>query len=215
MLKKDITIAVIFGLICLLLTIGICVQIKTVDDMTKDVGVSFRENGNLKDEYLKWKSTYDEQYRGFTELEQKLETIRSQSVQDNELDSQKEAELKKNNSLLGLTEVKGSGIILYLDDNRENNSINNSDSIIHEDDLLYLVNELFNTGADAVSINGHRITSSSSIVCDGNIIRINGEKTGVPLTISAIRISRKVVLCDSKTGKLCKYYGRVRSSGFY
>ena len=46
-------------------------------------------------------------------------------------------------------------------------------------DLLSVVNELKNAGAEAISINGQRIISSTSITCAGNVANINGEKVGV------------------------------------
>ena len=45
---------------------------------------------------------------------------------------------------------------------------------------------MFNSGADAVSINDERIVSATEILCDGNIIRVNGKMIGVPITIKAI-----------------------------
>ena len=79
-----------------------------------------------------------------------------------------------------------------LDDNRnvsasdvpEGSSI--SDYLIHQEDIWLIVNELFNAGADAISINGQRVVNTTAIYCDGNIIRINGEKVGVPIAIQAI-----------------------------
>ena len=100
-----------------------------------------------------------------------------------------ETEIKEDRKLLGLTEVTGQGFIIKLDDNRQINSsevLNVSDYLVHEGDLTYIVNELFNAGADAIAINDQRITSKTSILCDGNIIRINGEIVSVPITIQAI-----------------------------
>ena len=53
-------------------------------------------------------------------------------------------------------------------------------------DLISLVNELKLAGAEAISINDERIVSTTSILCDGNIIRVNGQMIGVPITIKAI-----------------------------
>ena len=99
------------------------------------------------------------------------------------------SEKKEDRKLLGLTEVTGPGFIINLDDNRQINSsevLNVSDYLVHEGDLTYIINELFNAGADAIAINDQRITSKTSILCDGNIIRINGEMVSVPITIKAI-----------------------------
>jgi len=104
--------------------------------------------------------------------------------------------LQKNNKLLGKTDVEGQGIIITLDDNREINPeevIDVSLLLVHEGDLLQIVNELFNSGADAISINEQRITNTTAIQCDGNIIRVNGEMIGVPVTIKAIGYPERLV----------------------
>ena len=61
-----------------------------------------------------------------------------------------------------------------------------STKIVHNIDLLALVNELNNAGAEAIEINGQRIVNTSAITCEGNVIKINGEKIGSPFTIKAI-----------------------------
>ena len=90
---------------------------------------------------------------------------------------------------MGLTQVSGKGFIITLEENKEvnpNEVLNISGYLVHEEDLLYIVNELFNSGADAVSINEQRIVNTSSILCDGNILRINGKMVGTPIVIKAI-----------------------------
>ena len=41
-------------------------------------------------------------------------------------------------------------------------------------------------GAEAIEINDQRITNTSSITCEGNVTKINGEKIGSPFVIKAI-----------------------------
>ena len=181
--------AIILGIMCLLLTFGIFVQTKTIDEATKKVGTNLRDNSGLRDELFSWQTKYKNSYKQLESLQAKLEETRKQAVANDDNDLQNATELNENKNILGQTEVSGSGIVLKLDDNREVDSsqvLNVSNLLVHEGDLLKIVTELFNAGADAISINGQRITSNTSILCDGNIIRINGEKTGVPLTINAI-----------------------------
>ena len=105
--------------------------------------------------------------------------------------------------LLGLTDVSGQGIIIKLDENREVDSdavVNISGYLVHEEDLLYIVNELFNAGADAVSINDQRIVNTTSILCDGNIIRINEKMVGVPIEIKAIGYPERLDPALSRPG---------------
>lgn len=182
-------IAIILGIVCMVLTISIAVQIRTIENATSTVGTGISDNSGLKDEFLKSQEEYNTAYKKLEEAEKKLEEVRNQATQNNETDSNTEIEIKEDRKLLGLTEVTGQGFIIKLDDNREINGsevLNVSDYLVHEGDLTYIVNELFNAGADAIAINDQRITSKTSILCDGNIIRINGEIVSVPITIQAI-----------------------------
>ncbi len=182
-------IAIILGIVCMVLTISIAVQIRTIESATSTVGTGISDNSGLKDEFLKSQEEYNTAYKKLEEAEKKLEEVRNQATQNSETDSNTEIEIKEDRKLLGLTEVTGQGFIIKLDDNREINGsevLNVSDYLVHEGDLTYIVNELFNAGADAIAINDQRITSKTSILCDGNIIRINGEIVSVPITIQAI-----------------------------
>ena len=173
----------------MLLTMAICIQINTIKSATKTVGTTLRDNNGLRDELLSIQGKYETLYKELEEREKNLEATRQTAANSNESDSQNEEEIKNNQKLLGLTDISGQGLIITLDENREVNSnevLNINGYLVHEEDLLYIVNELFNAGADAVSINDQRVVSTTSILCDGNIIRINGEMIGVPITIKAI-----------------------------
>ena len=203
-MKKN-QIAIILGIMCLLLTFAIFIQTKTIDEATKKVGTNLKDNSGLRDELFSWQSKYKNSYKQLENLQVKLEQTRKQAAANDDSDSKNASELNVNKNILGQTEVCGSGIIVRLDDNREIDStqvFNVSNLLVHEGDLLKIITELFNAGADAISINGQRIVSTTSILCDGNIIRINGEKTGVPLTINAIGYPERL------------YYAMIRPGGY-
>lgn len=181
-------IAIMLGLICFLLVISIFIQMKTVKSMQKTVGTTLSKNSELIDEVLTSQEEYDLLHNELEKAEAKLEIIRTQAVSGTQEDKDAEKELKDNNSLLGLTEVTGEGLIIKLDDNRnvEGDELNISQYLVHEQDLLHIINELYNAGAEAIAINDNRIVNVSSILCDGNIIRVNGKIITVPITIKAI-----------------------------
>jgi uncharacterized protein YlxW (UPF0749 family) len=173
----------------MILVIAICVQINTIKESTKNVGTNLRDNTGLRDELLSIQGKYESLYEELESKEKLLEKTRQNASNSNESDSKNEEEIKNNQSLLGLTDIAGQGLIITLDENSDVNTeeildINNY--LVHEEDLLYIVNELFNCGADAVSINDERIVNTTPILCDGNIIRINGKMIGVPVIIKAI-----------------------------
>lgn len=87
----------------------------------------------------------------------------------------------------GEVKVQGKGVEVTLSDasyvpTEEN--VNNY--IVHESHVFKVMNELFISGADAVAINGQRITKDSYIVCNGPVITINGNQYPAPFVISAI-----------------------------
>ena len=182
--------AIILGIVCCVLTISIFIQIKTVKSITtEEDGISLNDNADLKDEVLKWRQNYKDVYGQLEDAEERLKQVRTYAANNNTKDTQIEEQIKNNNKLLGLTEVKGSGVIITLDDNREVKAeevLDISSFLVHDGDLIHIVNELFNAGADAISINGKRVVQTTSILCDGNIIRVNDEIVGVPVEIKAI-----------------------------
>lgn len=173
----------------MILVIAICVQINTIQASTENVGTNLRDNSGLRDELLSIQGKYESLYEELENKEKILEETRQSAANNNESDSKNEEEIKNNQTLLGLTDISGQGLIIRLDENSDVNTeevLDINGYLVHEEDLLYIVNELFNCGADAVSINDERIVSTTSILCDGNIIRINGKMIGVPITIKAI-----------------------------
>lgn len=202
--KKQI--AKTLGIMCFILTFAISVQIRTMNNANSTASQTLSDN-ELRDNVLRWKERYDNLSEDLEKAEKKLEQVRQLATQDDTVASAKEEQLKINNTLLGLTNVKGSGIVIEMEDGRIENSIleieSSSDLLIHDDDLLSLVNELRNAGAEAIEINGQRIINTSSITCEGNIIKINGERIGSPFTIKAIGSSQGLL------------YGQITRPGSY
>ena len=88
---------------------------------------------------------------------------------------------------LGWTKYRGQGLVITLKDADSSNFVGNAaKAIVHDADLMEVVNALKEAGAEAISINGERIVNTTSIICSGNIIQIDGEKVGSPYEIKAI-----------------------------
>ena len=175
MTKKG-QVSITLGIMCFILTLGIVVQLNTINNASLTVGQSRTENG-LRVEVLKWKEKYDTTYANLEKAETELENMRQEASKNNENTKTMEEELKDANTLLGLTEVKGDGIIINLEDGTD---------LLHQEDIIIVINELKNAGAEAISVNGQRIVNTTFISCDGNVILINGNKIGTPFTIQAI-----------------------------
>ena len=200
-LKKK-QIAITLGIMCLLLTIAISVQIKTMNSASSTVSQTLADNG-LRDEVLRMKERYDNAYSDLQEAQKQLEQVRQEATQDDNTAKAQEAELKENNMILGYTDVVGDGVEVILQDAETTNlSLDVSTQLIHYDDLQNVINELKNAGAEAIEINGQRLTSNTAITCEGNVIKVNGERVGSPFTIRAI-------------GPQELLYGSLRRAGSY
>ena len=192
-------ISLILGLMCLVLTYGIAVQIKTVNGTGTTISTNAKEN-ELRDAVLKSKEKYDNLYAELERMEKQLETERTNSTQNNTELTELENTIKEGNKIVGLSEVTGNGLVITVNDNQKI-SLNNwlADPnllIVHDTDLIHIVNELKNAGAEAISINEQRIVTTSAIECDGNVIMVNGEKIGAPFEIKAIGLPEALISID-------------------
>lgn len=187
--KKQI--AITLGIMCLILTMSIMIQVRTINNTNKTASQSLTNN-DLRDQVLKWKEKYDQEYEELQNANKKLERVRTAASKNTEGSEENEAELLKNNMIIGLTDVEGEGVIVTL---KDDNSITSdslaitdsmSNHLVHDSDLISIVNELKNAGAEAISINDQRVVISTSITCEGNVISVNGAKVGSPFVIKAI-----------------------------
>lgn len=201
--RKQIAIAL--GIVCLVLTMAIVVQIKTIKGTNSTVSVEYSKN-NLRDEVLRWKEKYDREIEALDEAEKKLASIRTESAKNDTTTSSKEEEIRINNIVLGLTDVEGKGVEITVKDdpNASTQNIGALDDlsyhIVHDGDLRTIVNELKNAGAEAIAINDQRIVSVSTITCVGNVIKVNEEKVSSPFTIKAIGFPERMESALNRPG---------------
>lgn len=202
-MKNKKMISMVLGVMCFGLTLGICVQLKTVKGSNAAISQNYEEN-NLRGEVLRYKEKYDNKYRELEKAEKKLEEERKNATENNSYLEQKEEAIKQGNKVIGMTEVTGPGVIVTLSDSKKEVStvLNASDLLVHDVDVLSVINELKNAGAEAISINNQRLVPTSSIVCGGNIIEINGEKVGAPFEIKAIGLPEQLAALSRPGGYL-------------
>ncbi len=204
--------AIILGIMGFLLAFAISIQLKTVKNSNSTISQDYEEN-NLRAEVLKYKERYDNKYQELTNIEKELEEERKEATtEDNELKSLEE-QINKGNKLIGFTEVTGPGVILTLSDSKVPSSQamvgDLNELLVHDMDVLSVINELKNAGAEAISINDQRVIATSSISCGGNIITINGERIGAPFEIKAIGFPEQLAALARPGGYLSilKDYG--------
>jgi uncharacterized protein YlxW (UPF0749 family) len=99
-------------------------------------------------------------------------------------------ELQKTKLIAGLTAVQGPGIVLILQDSKtgppSNRQFEQENYIIHDVTLQRAINELNASSAEAISINGQRVTSRTSIRCVGPTALVNNVPLASPYEIRVI-----------------------------
>ncbi|AGL02965.1 DUF881 domain-containing protein [Desulfoscipio gibsoniae] len=114
-----------------------------------------------------------------------------------------QSELNKVRMSAGLVTVSGPGIELVLDKpDTDDAQVLPELMIIQDEDLLSAVNELWGAGAEAISINGERITATTEIRLAGDFININLNRVVPPYQILAIGNPQELMDSLELTGGL-------------
>lgn len=88
----------------------------------------------------------------------------------------------------GLIPLTGTGIVLQLEDSAEPAApgANESDYLVGARDLRAIVEELWSAGAEAIAINGERITPTTAIIDVGPSILVNAAYLAGPYQVTAL-----------------------------
>ncbi|WP_283591626.1 DUF881 domain-containing protein [Clostridium butanoliproducens] len=97
-------------------------------------------------------------------------------------------ELNKNKMILGTVPLQGEGIRITLNDSPQVNFGGKYEKsmLIHDADIVKVINELRNAGAEAIAVNDYRVTYNAFGICFGSNINVNGIKVVAPFYITAI-----------------------------
>lgn len=97
-------------------------------------------------------------------------------------------ELQRLKDFAGVTPVEGPGVVVEMDDSpkpREPGE-NPNEWILHNYDVVDVVNELWVAGAEAIAINGERIVATTPIRSVATTMMVNTRRLNPPLRIEAI-----------------------------
>lgn len=162
------------ALVCMIIGFIIAVQFRHVQDSKSTVP-------NQRVEELSGRLIQLEEERD--ELKSQLELIKHEV--ESSTNREFITELKFQACLLP---VEGQGIVIKMDDSTKiaKSGENPNVYLIHDDDILRVINELRAAGAEAVSINGQRLVATSEIRCAGPTLSVNNVRSAPPYEIRAI-----------------------------
>ena len=187
MKKGKITVCITIAIACFALAIVMSMQFKVVKE-TDITSIETMREEELRTELANWKKMYKEAQEQYNEKSAKLAEYKEKEQSTEESSKLVEKELEQTKMYLGKTDVEGQGITIKIQENTNQNNNSEEESVtpISAEDLLVIVDYLKLAGAEAISINGQRIIQTTAITCEGNVIKINGQKVSSPFTIKAI-----------------------------
>ena len=90
---------------------------------------------------------------------------------------------------VGLGAVSGKALRVTLDDAPLSENLDGVDAnmlVVHQQDIQMVVNTLWSGGAEAMTIQGQRVVSTTAVKCVGNTIVLHGVAYAPPYVIEAI-----------------------------
>ncbi len=160
--------------VCVVLGIMLAIQFRTTQDIR--ASIPFQRVEDLSQRLSQTEKERDALVKEVHQLRQ---------TANHEIPS-KEMEVLKMGA--GVTAVQGPGIIVTIDDSKRPTKPGENPNLylIHDDDILKVINELWAAGAEAVAINEQRLIASSEIRCAGPTLSVNNTRYSPPYDIRAI-----------------------------
>lgn len=171
--NKSVKISIFF--VCVALGFMLSTQFKITRD-TKKVSLNYQRLEDLS-ERLKQS---EREKQALANQVKKLEESNSGEVLL--------AEIQRLKLYAALTPVSGPGVIVSLSDSKLTSKPGENQNLflIHDDDLLKVINELRAAGAEAIAINEQRLIGTSEIRCAGPTVSVNNSRFSPPYVIRAI-----------------------------
>ena len=183
--KYSIIPYTIIGIALFFLSMMLAAQMKSMSD-TEELIAGKRET-QLADELVTLQRKYDDLKSKYDDSAKIVEEYQNNSSTNNTLIASMKDQIQALSAMSGVTDLKGEGIVITLNDGTKTSDASvRSDTLVHDSDLLTVVNELKAAGAEAISINGQRIIATSAIRCVGPVIQVNYQKVAAPFEIKAI-----------------------------
>lgn len=147
----------------------------------------WQKRTSLRDEILLTQNNNASLLNELKELQEEVRNIEYEQAENEQKAREFVTELEKLRVVTGSVKVKGPGVTVSLRDAAyiaEQDNPNNY--LVHEHHIQKVVYELLIAGAEAISINGQRISQQSYILCIGPVVEVDGVQNFAPFEISAI-----------------------------
>jgi uncharacterized protein YlxW (UPF0749 family) len=143
------------------------------------------ERAELVEQIQARQHTLDRMHAQLAALEGLVATQQDTASSSRTLQRRTQTSLSTLAGLAGAAEVSGPGVQITTDDAPDARQ-SSTGGVIMDSDLQNLVNGLWTAGAEAIAINGHRLTSLTAIRFAGSAITVDYRSLTPPYVIDAI-----------------------------
>ena len=172
---------------CVILGFLLALQLKSVQRNAAADATSASRLETLQSLYNDMSDQKEALERRLAQSQAELEQYRQQAASSSTAGEALKAEVDRLELIAGMTDVEGPGVTVILQDSSTVNTTGDeADYLIHDNDLLSVVNELRDAGAEAISLNGERLLATSEIRCTGAVVSVNGRRYAPPFILFAI-----------------------------
>jgi len=187
-MKTEIKAKISIAIVCSILAFCITWQFKSVRLNQGQGTISGLRSAELQTMYQKEKEKNEALLNDYLRVTSDLEKYKDAANDTNATTKLLKAQLDNAEILSGMKEVTGEGLIVKMNDSKFASQTEYQDNIyiLHDSDILLVVNELRDAGAEAISINGERLTALSEIRCVGSVLSVNNVRIATPFIINAI-----------------------------
>ncbi|MDS0527307.1 DUF881 domain-containing protein [Clostridium sp. SHJSY1] len=149
------------------------------------------------------------------EVKEKIDKYNNHDIDYDKILNDMKDEVRDYGMLTGLNEVTGPGVVITVNDAIINNTYDSQEEMLnktlHDFDMFSLLNELKSAGAEAISINNHRISPLTALTCKYAFLEFeDGDMVSAPFNIYAIGDQESMKTLISQDGS---YFKRLKIRG--
>jgi len=158
----------------------------------------------------------DQLQKQLDELRAKVTSARDVALSASGRGSALQREIAELETVAGTQAVEGSGVEVTLDNAKDaSNPDTASLGVIYDRDIQAVVDALFASGAEAIAVNGERLTTRTAIREAGDAILVDYRPLAPPYHIDAIGPpDLKTTFLETQTGTLYENWRQVYGLGF-
>lgn len=117
-------------------------------------------------------------------------------------------ELERLSQAAALTPVSGPAVTVSLSDaplDVNPDGVSEDSLVVHQQDIQAVVNAFWAGGAEAMTIQGQRVTTRTGVKCVGNVVVLHGTPYAPPYVVTAIGDPRRLEAALASSGYLQVY----------